>query len=365
MVSQRAHSKAMFRCVGYEFEDVICAVDDVDMILSQVERPISERVLSRAMHTFRMSIRPNEPTMKLNGSISSDYDMAFVGCATLGEFRNIQQLFDYIRDSCRIAVCYVDEVWRTDLNDERRIKQLQKFDYVAVSLSDTCEGLSNLINRPVIYLPHGVDMHRFCPYPTAPRRAIDVYSMGRRSAETHGAILKWAEDNGATYLYDSVSGVVPVQDVMSHRNLIASLIKRCRYFIVNPAKINAPEANGQQEMGPRFFEGAGAGAVLLGQSPKCASFKKLFDWPDSVIEMPFGATDVSERLLELDSQPDRVACIRRNNIVNCLSRHDWVYRWTYLLDKVGMEALPAADERQKRLHKLANSNDRLLGISTS
>ena len=61
-----------------------------------------------------------------------------------------------------------------------------------------------------------------------------------------------------------------------------------------------------------------------------------------------------ERIRDLDAQPARIAQIRLNNVVDCLRRHDWVYRWNYLIKTLGMEPTAAALDREKRLQKLAN-----------
>jgi len=166
------------------------------------------------------------------------------------------------------------------------------------------------------------------------------------SHETHRALLEWADRTGSMYLYDTVSGGNFVFNIHQHRNFTAGVIKRSRYFIVNPAKFELTEERGSQiEVGPRFYEGAAGGAILIGQRP---------NWPDALIDMPFDSTDVGERIHELAAQPARVAQIRLNNVVNCLKRHDSVYRWNYLIKTLGMEPTTAALDRQKRLQKLAD-----------
>ena len=58
------------------------------------------------------------------------------------------------------------------------------------------------------------------------------------------------------------------------------------------------------EIGPRFYEGAAGGAVLIGQVPtNCQVFDRDFDWTDAVIDMPFHSTDIAERISALDAEP--------------------------------------------------------------
>ena len=133
------------------------------------------------------------------------YDMLFVNVCMSNELFDLEPIWDMLREHCRVAVCYIEEMWVRDLPNDLCIRQLEKFDYILLVCGGTCEVLSRAITKPVMHLPFGIDMDRFCPYPNSPRRTIDIYSMGRESDEIHRALLKWAEQMGSTYLYDTVS----------------------------------------------------------------------------------------------------------------------------------------------------------------
>ncbi|MEB3181575.1 MAG: glycosyltransferase family 1 protein, partial [Nostocaceae cyanobacterium] len=45
--------------------------------------------------------------------------------------------------------------------------------------------------------------------------------------------------------------------------------------------------------------------------------------------------------------------IRRNNMVNSLLHHDWVYRWEKILQSVGMDSTPEMETRKVYLQELA------------
>src|SRR5438094_7817572 len=94
---------------------------------------------------------------------------------------------------------------------------------------------------------------------------------------------------------------------------------------------NAELTCGQVEVGFRYYEGSTAGAVLVGQAPKCESFRRTFDWPDAVIEIKPDSSDAAEVLTELAAQPERTQEISRRNAAEALLRHDWVYRWKEVL----------------------------------
>jgi hypothetical protein len=50
-----------------------------------------------------------------------------------------------------------------------------------------------------------------------------------------------------------------------------------------------------------------------------------------------------------------MAAASRNNVVNALRRHDWVYRWERVLDSVGLPHTEAMRERRRRLGALADA----------
>ena len=94
---------------------------------------------------------------------------------------------------------------------------------------------------------------------------------------------------------------------------------------------------------------------MIGEPPNVASFSENFDWPDAVVRLPLGSTEIGALIDELERQPERVARIRRDNVANALRRHDWVYRWNQVLEVVGLEPTAAARNRQARLAALAGA----------
>src|SRR5258705_13338084 len=156
--------------------------------------------------------------------------------------------------------------------------------------------------------------------------------MGRRPPETHKAVLRMADAGEWYYMYDAGTNY-SVSSHAEHRRRLADMIKRSRFFLVNPASgaDKVERTRGQQELGFRFFEGAAAGAVLIGDAPHNASFNEYFGWQDSVIPLPFDSGDVADVIAELEADPSRLGRISKTNVVNSLRRHDHVYRWGQVL----------------------------------
>src|SRR5690606_9200692 len=109
------------------------------------------------------------------------------------------------------------------------------------------------------------------------------------------------------------------------------------------------DTEGQEELGLRFFEGAAAGALLLGEAPNVPSFAENFDWPDAVLPMRFDEPDVASVLARHDAEPERMEAARRQGIVNSLLRHDFVYRWEQISRVAGLEPRSMVAARKKAL----------------
>ncbi len=91
---------------------------------------------------------------------------------------------------------------------------------------------------------------------------------------------------------------------MAYRHLCISSFHG---FHEDPAKIDRRfETCGQNEIGFRYFKGAPAGTVMIGEHPETEVFTEHFGWPDSVIHVPFDSPDITDILAELDSEPERI-----------------------------------------------------------
>jgi len=159
------------------------------------------------------------------------------------------------------------------------------------------------------------------------------------------------------YMYDTFAEMAEMQvhDPRQHRGMFANVAKRSRYFLVAPAKMDCPEeTQGQIELGYRYFEGAAAGAVMIGQAPNCEAFREMFPWPDAVIPIQTDGSDVIQTVAALDLDPARVTAIGRRNAAEALLRHDWVYRWKEIFRATGIEPSPRLVVRERHLKDLAD-----------
>ena len=246
-------------------------------------------------------------------------------------------------------------MWVASMPSKYWLHALSQFDHVFIGWRGTVSALSQAANRHCCWLPGGIDALQFSPFPDPPARVVDVYSIGRRYEGIHRELLKGMERGKLFYVHDTFAVAnSDAKNYRQHRNLFANIAKRSRYFVVAAAKMNAAEeTGGQVETGYRYFEGAAAGTVMIGQAPDCEAYRELFGWPEVVIKIQPDGSDVMAVLSDLDSDPERTATIRRRNTRQALLHHDWVYRWKEMFRVAGIRPSPRMAIRERRLRDAA------------
>jgi hypothetical protein len=342
--------RALYRCPHFEFEDIICAIDSVELYAPKGD-PSSWRFNLATRLAYHSPIVLNPGVQGLSNK--SRYDVLFTICAFPQDLLMFSDIPNFA-EICKTSVCLMDELWINDISKHRHfLRILEKFDTVMLYYSQTVKPLGEQIKSKCAFLPAGIDAITFCPYPDPVERVIDVYSIGRRSQTTHQRLLDWARETRQFYLYDTISGSQAI-NLKEHRALFANAIRRSRYFIVNPGKIDEPHQRGRQlEAGNRYYEGAASGAIMVGEYPDNEAFKTLFDWPDVVTRVPYDSRDIDVVIKKLDAEPERQDRIRRTGVAQALLRHDWVYRWEEVLKEAGLTPMRGAEERKARLRELA------------
>ncbi|SDE15970.1 Glycosyl transferases group 1 [Rhodococcus tukisamuensis] len=376
-VSTRDIAPVISRCLRYEFEDLIGVMDAVDVI-APADTPDPDCADTPAQNGIRTLARLaaklfRRLSVKLEGMVAltylrrrpsglaRNYELLFVSTQSVLDLYNLGPCAMW-RSTARVSMCYIDELYAADVTGlGSLLKILKRFDHILVPLRDTVEPLASATGRPCHYLAPSTDTLQFCPYPGAPKRVIDVYAMGRsRPPETHRALLRMADAGDWYYMYDTV-GNCRVSSHVEHRSRLRDMIKRSRFFLVTAARWHDIErTGGQQELGSRYFEGAAAGAVLVGDVPRNASFDEYFGWQDSVIPVPLNSGDVANVIAELDADPSRLERISNTNVVNSLRRHDHVHRWGQILSIADLKETKAMESRRRELEELAASIERAI-----
>jgi glycosyl transferase family 1 len=365
LLSMRRLADVVAFCLQYEFEDVVADVTGADRVEAG-DRPALERSrrgyklarFATGSKRFARGCAPRPSTVRLE----RDYELFFPVFNHVHELFALATVPDW-RRRCRVAACFVNELW-AHLLPGYLLELLSEFDHVFLGVRHNVDEVARIVGRPCSYLPLAADVLRFAPSPEAPARGIDVCNIGRRSPVTHDALVRLAREGRIFYFYDTVAAsgagqkqrTFHVDNPAEHRLLLASLLKRSRYFIANRGRVNEPEfTQGKDEISGRFYEGAAAGTVMLGEPPRTGEFERQFDWPDAVIPLPFDSPDVGRRLAELDQDPARLARIRRDNVANAALRHDWVHRIRTVFETLGLQPTEAMLARERRLQALAAS----------
>ena len=267
------------------------------------------------------------------------------------------------RSRCRFAACWINEVW-VHMLPAYLLELLAQFDQIYLATGNSVAEVGRIVGRPCNQLPMAADVLRFSSWPDPPARCIDVCNIGRRSEITHAALVKLAAARKIGYYYDTITQqgvnakqrIFHVKDHREHRLLLAQILQRSRYYIAHRSRINEPEYTGNnEEFSGRFFEGAAAGTILIGQAPRSEIFRTMFDWDDAVIPMPFDCPDIGQKLAELDADSQRLAAIPARNIGNAALRHDWLHRLQAVYTRFSLPPTPGMNDRDQRLLALANS----------
>jgi hypothetical protein len=361
--SMRQVARLVGYCSAYEFEDVISDVTGADRIEAKEQTGLdtSRRIYkyTRLLFGSKALGRIVTPAPHLR-RLHRGYKLFFPVFNHPHELYALATLPEW-RKHCEVAACFIAELWPHLLPDYL-LELLEDFDHVFVGSVNVAEHVARVTGKPCTYIPSGVDVLNFAPHPMQPHRTIDVSSIGRRSSVTHCALLKMAQERGLFYFYDTVaaSGVdlkqrtFQVHNPAEHRHLLGQLLRRTRYYIANRARANEPEYTvAGDEISARFYEGAAAGAVMIGDIPRCHQFDEQFDWPDAVIQAPFDAPDIGALIDSLDQDSARIERIRRNNIHFAALRHDWLYRVQDIFHNLKLPDTQRMDARAQRLRSIA------------
>jgi glycosyl transferase family 1 len=361
LASMRGTKKLAAWCSNYEFEDVIVDVDDVDLVTLSPGHAYGPRewVVNRLV--WRRGVRglaaKMNPGLQVR-SLDNDYELFAFVCMHPSDLLYLNSLKGW-KDRSKTKVCYIVEFYAGWLEEYAyHLGMLADFDHVMLCFAGSVQAVHGLIGRPVHHVALGVDALRFTPFPDPPSRVVDFYSMGRRSDPIHRALLNLAARREAFYVYDTIPGMlIQPADYRQHRDLLANFAKRSRFFMAYPAKVEDDESRGQSEVGARFFEGAAAGAVILGRAPKAPNFAEVFHWPDAVVDAGSSEEELTAALAKFKADPTLIATASRKSAAEALRKFDWAHRWKDILRLAGVEPTPKLLQRERHMHELAAAGE--------
>jgi glycosyltransferase involved in cell wall biosynthesis len=365
LLSQRRIADLAAYCLAYEFEDTFAALTDAQRIdvtdFPALEFSRRGYKLARLASGSAALARRLAPSLRAKVVLERDFDLFFPVFSHSYELYSLATIPNW-RQRCHKAACFISEVW-SDRLPEYLLELLSAFDHVFIGARHPVADVARITGRPCTYLPLAVDVLRFAPLSVDQPRPIEVCNIGRRSPVTHQALLDEAERRHSFYYYDTVAAsgsdrkdrTFHVDSAHEHRRKLATLLKHSRYFIANRSYVDRPEFTaGRDEISARFYEGAAAGAVTIGEAPRTEEFKRQFDWPDALIHLPFDSPDVGRILAGLNRDPERLRAIGRNNVRQAARRHDWLHRIEVVFDTLGLAPSEKMRGRAKWLERIAS-----------
>ena len=366
LLSQRRIADLVAYCLAYEFEDAFAAVTDAERVdvtdFAGLEFSRRAYKLARLASGSPRIAHRLAPSPRAKVVLEREFDLFFPVFSHTYELYSLATIPNW-RQRCRKAACFINEVW-SDMLPEYLLELLSAFDHVFIGNHHSVEDVARITGRPCSYLPLAVDVLRFTPpWPDQPR-PIEVCNLGRRSAVTHQALIDDAERRRCFYYYDTVAAsgsdlkdrTFRVDNPHDHRGMLATLLKNSSYYIANRSYVNRPEFTaGRDVISARFYEGAAAGAVMIGEAPRTEEFKQQFDWPDALIHVPFDSPDIGRILAGLNGDPDRLRAVRRHNVRQAAQRHDWLHRILAVFDTLDLAPTEKMRARAKRLDEIASS----------
>ena len=225
MLSHRnIYEQEVWRCSFREFEGVVREIDSVDVVAPQPTNWYRhrKRVALRFGRHVALPLNPGIEQIELDRT----YDLFVTICEKPSELLNIAALKNW-KEHCKTSICWLPEFYVSEIPLFKSCVQiLSQFDHVILMFS-ALEPFEKALGRPCRYLPAGIDALEFCPFPSRLSRSIDVLSIGRRSEETHQALLKMQREGELFYLFDTLSDL-HTRNLDQHRFLMANLAKRSR-----------------------------------------------------------------------------------------------------------------------------------------
>lgn len=360
--TSRAQERGVFRAGGYEYED--CITTELDPGILVADAPGATQQAGFRMQ--RALARKGLPGLMVPGlparttTLEADLTLLFAVPSLARDLLGLGTIRDW-RARTGFAVCHLQELWVAEFDMQLEAVEpiLNQFDHVFCTMYETAEALGRRLSVPVSYLPWGVDAEKMCPLShvggQGRNRVIDVASVGKIDEITHQGLWDWADRTGRLYDFTTTGGDRMSVPHQIHRDRLTQTLTRAKYFFTFLAKREFMGQRGaQREFGLRYLEGAAAGTLQLGEPVSGnPGYEQHLDWDGAVLEVPFSTPDMGAIIEELERDSARLERIRRDNVINCLRRHDYVYRWREVLRLAGLPETPAMAERCARLEALA------------
>ena len=169
LCSQRSLTSHVIRCLLYEFEDLICALDTADLIAPRemARNPLPQRLHGAAQALLagsRFNAYVNRPRLSTH-PVEGTYDLFLILCSSLSDLAALEALPGW-RDQCQQAICWVNEIWDSQAQSYHPyLKTLELFDHLILSSETSVKQFAETSFHTVLM---GVDAIQFAPVSKTP-----------------------------------------------------------------------------------------------------------------------------------------------------------------------------------------------------
>jgi len=264
------------------------------------------------------------PVMKVPSGRNENYGDARYFCVFMGV--KWEKCFPYFLLPGRKSI-YLFDSWPDQHKNIARFVNSFKIDRVFVSSSNSALQLQSMVASSVItWIPEGLnpELYRQKSYEG---KDIDVLALGRRYNVYHDSIVAALNEDGRTYLYEKIKGVI----IFPTREAFIDGLARTKISVCVPSSITHPERSGSIEtLTVRYLQSMISKCLVLGHAPQ--EMVGLFGY-NPVIEIDMN-DPVGQIRQILEHFTDYIPLIERNyNAV--LQDHTWSRRWEKICGIIG------------------------------
>jgi hypothetical protein len=315
-------SRDVYRTVSYgmivDFEDAIVAASDADL----VPVPLFSR---RAQLQGLLRGRPPRAVQPPRAR----YDVCVLVAMApywLPSLRYIRNL----RSAAQRVVVYLFDSWLRDLPTLRSYRRLWSLvDDLIVSFAHSLDSYTRALPCRVHYLPQAIDGRWFHPY--RGERRVDILSLGRRLEPVHAQLLEISRRRDLFYEYQT-HRMPQAIDFAENQELVGRECQLARTHVSWSVDRTNPLRQGEgTAVTARWFESAATGGVVVGAAPGGDEFRRLFPYPEFVIELdpatPARTETLVMRAISQSPAPERLQLAE-----HVVANHTWSRRWQEIIE---------------------------------
>lgn len=248
-----------------------------------------------------------------------------------------------------------------------RYRALARMDRIFVGIENSVEKITRDLSIETTYLPMAANVLEISarPFKSGVDRPIAISGFGRQHTETAEALCDRFNrpESDTLFFHNTASGGASAPDRERYRATFWQILRKSQISLAfDHFHANRNNAAEHSYVGPRWFEGLAAGAVIVGKAPPSPDKARLLNWADSTIELPDDPAEAPEFVAQLLADPERLRAASKANLIGMLRQNDWRHRLAEIFEQIGLSRGARFDERLAELDARANQLDTDINI---